>query len=80
MFDPELYRDKDEVEDWKHSDPLDAYKESLESAGLLTEAEWEAMETEVVADVQRAVDFAEAGTLESIDDLTRFVHTEEVVV
>ena len=80
MFDPELYRDKDEVEDWKHSDPLDAYKESLESAGLLTEAEWEAMETEVVADVQRAVDFAEAGTLESIDDLARFVQTEEVVV
>ena len=80
MFDPELYRDKDEVEDWKHSDPLDAYKESLESAGLLTEAEWEAMETDVVAYVKLDDDLAEAGTLETIDDLTRIVHTEEVVL
>ncbi|MGI9641604.1 MAG: pyruvate dehydrogenase (acetyl-transferring) E1 component subunit alpha [Acidimicrobiia bacterium] len=79
MFDPELYRDKEEVEDWKHSDPIDAYRERLEAADLLEPAEMEKIEADVMAEVQAAVDFAEAGTLEPIEDLTRFVHTEEVV-
>ena len=79
MFDPELYRDKEEVEDWKHSDPIDAYRERLEADDLLEPEEMQQIEAGVMAEVQAAVDFAEAGTLEPIGDLTRFVHTEEVV-
>ncbi|MGI9641440.1 MAG: pyruvate dehydrogenase (acetyl-transferring) E1 component subunit alpha [Acidimicrobiia bacterium] len=79
MFDPELYRDKEEVEDWKHSDPIDAYRERLEADDLLEPEEMQQIEAGVMAEVQAAVDFAEAGTLEPIEDLTRFVHTEEVV-
>lgn len=79
MFDPELYRDKEEVEDWKHSDPIDAYRERLEADDLLEPEEMEQIEAGVMAEVQAAVDFAETGTLEPIEDLTRFVHTEEVM-
>jgi TPP-dependent pyruvate/acetoin dehydrogenase alpha subunit len=78
MFDPELYRDRAEVEDWKHQDPIDAFKAKIEAAGLLSADEFEAMEAEVQADVQAAVDFAEAGTLEPVEDITRFVYSEEV--
>jgi len=79
MFDPELYRDKSEVEEWKHSDPIAAYRARLEEADLLAPEEWDQMEAEVMVEVRAAVDFAEAGTLEPIEDLKRFVHTEEVV-
>ena len=79
MFDPELYRDKEEVEDWKHSDPIDAYRERLEADDLLEPEEMQQIEAGVMAEVQAAVDFAETGTLEPIEDLTRFVHTEEVM-
>ena len=34
MFDPELYRDKQEVEEWKERDPLVTFPERLAQAGL----------------------------------------------
>jgi hypothetical protein len=36
------------------------------------------MEAEVATEVEEAVAFAEAGTWEAVEDLTRFVHSEEV--
>ena len=35
MFDPELYRRKDEVEEWKQHDPITTFAEKMETAGLL---------------------------------------------
>jgi pyruvate dehydrogenase E1 component alpha subunit len=78
MFDPELYRDKAEVATWKLRDPLVTYRKKLSDEGHLDEAEWQAMEKEVKAEVDEAVSFAEAGTWEAVEDLTRFVHTEAV--
>ena len=78
MFDPELYRDRDEVEEWRLRDPITQFKALLEADGVLTDDVWDAMETEVAAIVDEAVAFAEQGTLESVADLTRFVHSEVV--
>ncbi len=78
MFDPELYRDRAEVEEWKGHDPIDSFRSLLEAGGRLTASEWEDMEAGVAEAVEAAVAFAEAGTLESVDDLTRFVMSEEV--
>jgi pyruvate dehydrogenase E1 component alpha subunit len=78
MFDPELYRDKAEVKEWKHRDPIDAYRTELETEGLLDHAQWDAMERAVLSGVEAAVEFAERGTLEPVEDLTRFVHSERV--
>ncbi|HSJ70951.1 MAG TPA: pyruvate dehydrogenase (acetyl-transferring) E1 component subunit alpha [Acidimicrobiia bacterium] len=78
MFDPELYRDRSEVEEWKGHDPIDSFRALLETGGNLTATEWDEMEAGVAESVEAAVAFAEAGTLESIDDLTRFVMSEEV--
>jgi len=36
----------------------------------------DAIEAEVAAEIDSAVAFAEAGTLEAIEDLTRFVYSE----
>jgi TPP-dependent pyruvate/acetoin dehydrogenase alpha subunit len=76
MFDPELYRGKDEIEQWKLRDPIESWRSILSEQGLLSDDEWNQMEEEVRAEVQSAVDFAEAGTWEPVDQLTRFVYSE----
>ncbi len=76
MFDTELYRTKEEVEQWKQRDPIELLAGRLREAGLFTEAERVALEREVAAEVEASVAFAEAGTWEVVEDLTRFVTTE----
>jgi pyruvate dehydrogenase E1 component alpha subunit len=76
MFDPELYRDKREVEAWKERDPIPAWRARLEASGLLDPAALEEIEREVAAEIEAAVAFAEAGTLEPVEELGRFVTSE----
>ncbi len=76
MYDPDRYRDKDEIERWKHRDPLLVLGDRLTALGLMTDEDVAVMEAEVLAEVDAAVAFAEAGTDEPVEELTRFVHTE----
>jgi pyruvate dehydrogenase E1 component alpha subunit len=78
MFDPELYRDKDEVNQWKQRDPIETFRTRLESDAIVDSEDFAAIEDEVAIEIDAAVAFAEAGTLEPIHDLTRFVYSEEV--
>jgi pyruvate dehydrogenase E1 component alpha subunit len=75
MFDPELYRDKDEVQAWKTRGPIHTYSARLKAQGLLTEDQFLALDAQAQAEVQRAVDFAEAGHWEPVEDLLRDVTT-----
>jgi pyruvate dehydrogenase E1 component alpha subunit len=76
MFDPELYRAKDEVEEWKARDPIELLRERLVADELLTEEIWREMEDRVHAEIDKAVAYAEAGSWEPVEDLTRFVYSE----
>lgn len=76
MYDPELYRTKEEVEAWKKRDPIPNFAASLKEQGLLKDEDLARMEEEVAAEITRAVEFAEAGTWEPVEDLTRFVYSE----
>ncbi|NMM18383.1 MAG: pyruvate dehydrogenase (acetyl-transferring) E1 component subunit alpha [Rhodoferax sp.] len=75
MFDPELYRDKKEVEAWKTRGPIHTYSARLKAQGVLSEDEFLALDAAVQAEVDAAVAFAEAGTWEPVEDLLRDVHT-----
>ena len=75
MFDPELYRDKAEVEAWKQRGPLHTFSARLKAEGKLTEEEFLALDAKANAEVQAAVDFAEAAPWEPIEDLLNDVHT-----
>jgi pyruvate dehydrogenase E1 component alpha subunit len=75
MFDPELYRDKAEVEKWKQRGPLHSYTTRLKAHGMLTEEEFLACDAEALAEVEASVAFAEAGTWEPVADLTRDVYS-----
>jgi pyruvate dehydrogenase E1 component alpha subunit len=78
MYDPERYRDKDEVARWRERDPIDALRQRLEDVGGLDARALDELEAEVAAEIDEAVAYAEAGTLEPVEDLTRFVMTEVV--
>ena len=76
MFDPELYRAKDEVEEWKARDPIELLRQRLIADELLAEEIWREMEDRVRAEIDKAVAYAEAGSWEAVEDLTRFVYSE----
>jgi TPP-dependent pyruvate/acetoin dehydrogenase alpha subunit len=78
MYDPELYRSKEEVERWKQRDPIGALSAALKDAGATDDAALEQMDAEILAEVDDAVAFAEAGTLEPLADLERWVYSEAV--
>jgi len=75
MFDPDLYRDKAEVEAWKHRGPIHNLSDRLKAEGRLTEAQFLAIDAEAQREVEEAVAFAEAGSWEPVEDLARDVHT-----
>lgn len=75
MYDPELYRSKDEVEHWKKRDPINLLAARLREEELLTDADLGAMEVEVAAEIDEAVRFAEAGPWEPVEDLANDVHS-----
>jgi pyruvate dehydrogenase E1 component alpha subunit len=76
MFDPDLYRDKAEVEAWKHRGPIHNLSGRLKAEGRLTEDEFLAIDAEAQREVEAAVAYAEAGTWEPVEDLARDVYTE----
>lgn len=78
MFDAQLYRSKDEVENWKQRDPIKRFAEWLQQAGLAHEADFKAVEENVAAEVAASVAFAEAGTWEPVENLMRDVMTPGV--
>ncbi|RPJ47052.1 MAG: pyruvate dehydrogenase (acetyl-transferring) E1 component subunit alpha [Betaproteobacteria bacterium] len=75
MFDPELYRDRQEVETWKKRCPIAAYTRQLQAAGGSDDAQLAAMEAEVAAEIAAAVAYAEAGSWEPVEFLARDVYT-----
>ncbi|HKJ45582.1 MAG TPA: pyruvate dehydrogenase (acetyl-transferring) E1 component subunit alpha [Balneolales bacterium] len=76
MFDPELYRTKEEVEEWKKRDPINNMIKLMKSKKLIRNKEIEKLNKKVEKEMQEAVDFAESGTWEPVEDLTKYVYSE----
>ncbi len=77
MFDPQLYREKQEVEEWKKRDPIVNLQSRMQAQGLLAEQDLTQLEDEIAGEIADAVQFAENGSLEPIEELTRFVYSEK---
>ena len=75
MYDPELYRTKEEVEQWKSRDPITTFAARLRDCRLLSEADLADLEAAVTAEIDDAVRVAEEGPWEPVEDLTRDVYT-----
>ncbi|MBI4755948.1 MAG: pyruvate dehydrogenase (acetyl-transferring) E1 component subunit alpha [Betaproteobacteria bacterium] len=75
MFDPELYRDRAEVEAWKTRGPIHTYSARLKAQGLLDEERFLALDRAAEEEVAEATAFAESAALEPVEDLLRDVCT-----
>jgi pyruvate dehydrogenase E1 component alpha subunit len=76
MYDPQLYRSKDEVKEWEGRGPLIRLTSRLKHLGLMTEDDFQRLQTAAICEVDDAVQFAEQAALEPIADLQRFVYAE----
>lgn len=79
MFDPELYRDRAEVDRWKLRDPIKLFTLVAIGEGAISEDEVAALERDVAREVEESVAYAEAGTFETVDTLLRDVTTPREV-
>ncbi len=76
MYDPDLYRDKQEIERYKEHDPIPALSAQLREAGLLSDEDLAGLEEQVAQEIAAAIEFAEAGSFEPVEELERFVYSE----
>jgi len=79
MFDPELYRAKSEVEQWKKRCPIANFSAQLLAAGDISQAKITEFSSEIEAEMQAAIEFAEQSPLEPAAELERFVYSESGV-
>lgn len=77
MFDAELYRSKDEVEQWKRRDPIDVFSTWAKDCGLLTDDVVAQIEAEVHKEINEAVSVASQGEVEPVEDLERHIYAME---
>jgi pyruvate dehydrogenase E1 component alpha subunit len=73
MFDPDLYRPKTEIEEWKKRGPLHTFTDRLKAQQLFAEADFERLEAEVATEVRAAIAFAEGSGWEPVEDLLKDV-------
>src|SRR5204862_4229886 len=80
MADPEEYRTKDEVEEWRRHDPIVTFRARLADDGTLADDDAEKMDEKAVATVDEAVEFADASPFPDLDSLYDdiYVYGEQV--
>jgi pyruvate dehydrogenase E1 component alpha subunit len=69
MADPEEYRTKEQVEEWRKRDPIAAFSERLVKEELLSEDEVKKLDEEAIAQVDEAVQFADKSPFPELDSL-----------
>jgi TPP-dependent pyruvate/acetoin dehydrogenase alpha subunit len=79
MFDPQLYRDKAEVEARRQNEPIVRFQGWLQSNHMIHPEDVPRIEAEIDVEIAEAVAFADAGTWEPVKQLTRFVYAESAV-
>ncbi len=77
MSDPQKYRSKEEVEEYKQKDPLEDVRKKLLANGWATEPELEGMDEAVKKQVEEAVKFAEESPYPPAEDLWKDVYKQE---
>lgn len=78
MFDAQLYRDKNEIAEWRRKGPLVRFQGWLLENGLIHESDVDDIEARVATEIAEAVDFAEAAAWEPVETLTHHVHGPQI--
>ncbi len=76
MGDPERYRKQEEVKKWEESDPIGMFRKFLTENKIASSKALDELDAEVMQEVQKAVEFAEASPEPTMDDLYKDVYAE----
>lgn len=77
MSDPQKYRTKDEVEEYKQRDPIEVIRKKILEKKMLTEAELDAIDQKIVAQVDESVKFAEESSYPDASDALKHTYVQE---
>jgi pyruvate dehydrogenase E1 component alpha subunit len=78
VIDPAHYRSKDDLARAEAQDPVIAFADRLTAAGMVDESRLEHLTTEVVAEVDRAVEFADRSEFPAVASLFETVYATPV--
>jgi 2-oxoisovalerate dehydrogenase E1 component len=78
MFDTQKYRDKSEVAQWREKGPIVRFQKWVLDSHVVHDSDITAMEERIAAEIEAAVQFAEASPLEPLDDLLKHVYAGEL--
>jgi pyruvate dehydrogenase E1 component alpha subunit len=69
MADPEEYRTKDEVEEWRRRDPIASFSKRLVEEGMFTDDDMKEFDAEAMSQVDESVQFADNSPFPDLDSL-----------
>jgi pyruvate dehydrogenase E1 component alpha subunit len=78
MGDPERYRKQEEVKKWEEQDPIGVFRVYLTKDQQVTDKILDEIDAHALADVQKAVEFAEASPEPALESLFDDIYAEEV--
>src|SRR5215203_3189664 len=74
--DPEVYREREEVEEWQEKDPIESFAAQCVEAGVLGEREVRQAREAAEEEVKAAVEFAEASPEPPLDSMYENLYAE----
>ncbi len=77
MSDPQKYRTKEEVEEYKRRDPIETIKEKILANGIATEEEIAAIDAKVKQQVEESVKFAEESPWPDASEIYTDIYLQE---
>lgn len=77
MSDPQKYRSKDEVEEYKQRDPIEVTRKKILDKKFATEAELDAIDQKIVAQVEESVKFAEESSYPDASDALKHIYVQD---
>jgi len=80
MADPEEYRTKEQVEEWRKRDPINVFRDRLVEEGMLSEEDAEKLDAKAMKRIDEAVEFADNSPFPELDSLYDdiYVYGEQV--
>lgn len=78
MFDPDIYRSKDEINEWKTKDPIELFKRFLLENNYIEESLIHEFNVKIESEMQEAVQFAESSEFSPIEELEKDLY-EDVI-
>lgn len=77
MSDPQKYRTKEELNDYKDKDPITQVLSVIMNEGWLNDKEIEKIEAKIKAKVEESIEFAESSPLPDLKELYTDIYTQE---